>query len=73
MENTRPILYGVEDYAEMPRANAVVCHLVGRVVLNVPPNGGERFPEDLLMNREQYKWFMEKATNWLYDYNGRLK
>ena len=35
--------------------------------------GGERFPDDLLMTREQYKWFTEKTTNWLYDYNGRLK
>ena len=26
-----------------------------------------------LMTREQYKWFTEKATDWLYDYNGRLK
>ena len=35
--------------------------------------GGERFPDDLLMNREQYKWFTEKAMDWLCDYNGRLK
>jgi radical SAM protein with 4Fe4S-binding SPASM domain len=35
--------------------------------------GGERFPDDLLMNREQYKWFTEKATDWPYDYNGCLK
>lgn len=35
--------------------------------------GGDRFPEGLLMNREQYKRFSEKVTDWLYRFNGRLK
>lgn len=35
--------------------------------------GGERFPDDLLMTREQYAWFVDKATDALYDLHGRLK
>ena len=35
--------------------------------------GGERFPDDLLMTRDQYAWFVDKATNALYDLHGRLK
>ena len=34
--------------------------------------GGERFPDNLLMNREQYKWFTAKATKLIYEYNNRL-
>ena len=35
--------------------------------------GGERFPEDLLMSREQYAWFVDKVTNALDGLAGRLK
>ena len=35
--------------------------------------GGERFPDELLMTREQYAMFVEKATHWLYDRHGELK
>ena len=35
--------------------------------------GGERFPDELLMTREQYAQFVEKATYWLYDRFGELK
>ena len=33
----------------------------------------DRFPADLLMNREQYLWFVDKVTDALYNLHGRLK
>jgi len=33
----------------------------------------DRFPDDLLMNREQYKWFVGKVTDALYNLHGRLR
>lgn len=35
--------------------------------------GGERFPDDLLMTREQYEWFADRVTHWVYDFRDRLK
>lgn len=35
--------------------------------------GGERFPDDRLMTREQFEWLAERITHWVYDFNGRLK
>lgn len=35
--------------------------------------GGERFPDDLLMTRDQFEWLAERITHWVYDFNGRLK
>lgn len=35
--------------------------------------GGERFPDDLLMTRDQYEIFVQKATEALYDLHGRLQ
>ena len=35
--------------------------------------GGERFPEDLLMTREQYAWLVDRATPWLTAEKERLR
>lgn len=35
--------------------------------------GGERFPDDLLMSREQFEWLADRVTHWVYGYHDRLK
>lgn len=56
-----------DAFAEMFRGTDIVWQV------QMAHKGGERFPDELLMTREQYAVFVEKATHWLYDRYGELK
>ena len=56
-----------DAFAEMFRGTDIVWQV------QMAHKGGERFPDELLMTREQYATFVEKATYWLYDRYGELK
>lgn len=56
-----------DAFAEMFRGTDIVWQV------QMAHKGGERFPDELLMTREQYATFVEKATHWLYDRHGELK
>ena len=40
--------------------------------IQMASRGGERFPEDFLMTRDQYAWLVDKATPWLTAEQERL-
>jgi MoaA/NifB/PqqE/SkfB family radical SAM enzyme len=56
-----------DAFADMFRGTEIVWQV------QMAHKGGERFPDELLMTREQYAQFVEKATYWLYDRFGELK
>ena len=56
-----------DAFADMFRGTSIVWQV------QMAHKGGERFPDELLMTREQYAQFVEKATYWLYDRFGELK
>jgi len=56
-----------DAFAEMFRGTEIVWQV------QMAHKGGERFPDELLMTREQYAEFVKKATYWLYDRYGELK
>lgn len=41
--------------------------------IQIAHRAGERFDDGLLLSRNQYKWFVEKVTDCLFDLNKRLR